>query len=53
MKTKDLIAELTTRSEIPNFRPDRAAGLARLAALSGYRPAAGQNLPDDLLAYTL
>ena len=35
MKTKDLIAELTTRSEIPNFRPDRAAGLARLATFSG------------------
>ena len=35
MKTKDLIAELTTRSEKPNFRPDRAAGLARLATFSG------------------
>jgi hypothetical protein len=35
MKTKDLIAKLTTRSEIPNFRPDRAAGLARLATFSG------------------
>jgi len=35
MKTKDLIAELTTRSEKPNFRPGRAAGLARLATFSG------------------
>ena len=34
MKTKDLIAELAIRSEIPNFRPNRAAGLARLTTFS-------------------
>ena len=31
MKTKDLIADLATRSERPDFTPTRAAGLARLA----------------------
>ena len=35
MKTKDLIADLAKRSEIPNFRPDRAAGLARRATVAG------------------
>ena len=33
MKTKDLIADLATRSERPDFTPTRAAGLARLATL--------------------
>ena len=35
MKTKDLIADLATRSERPDFTPTRAAGLARLATFAG------------------
>ena len=36
MKTKDLIADLATRSERPDFTPTRAAGLARLATFAGH-----------------
>ena len=35
MKTKDLIADLATRSERPDFTPTRAAGLARLTTFAG------------------
>ena len=36
MKTKDLIADLATRSERPDFTPTRAAGLARLATFASH-----------------
>ena len=36
MKTKDLIADLATRSEKPDFTPTRAAGLARLTTFAGH-----------------
>ena len=36
MKTKDLIADLATRSERPDFTPTRAAGLVRLATFAGH-----------------
>lgn len=36
MKTKDLIADLATRSERPDFTPTRAAGLARLTTFAGH-----------------
>ena len=36
MKTKDLISDLATRSERPDFTPTRAAGLARLATFASH-----------------
>ena len=36
MKTKDLIADLATRSERPDFTPTRVAGLARLTTFAGH-----------------
>ena len=35
MKTIDLIADLASRSEIPTFTPNRAAGLKRLTTFAG------------------
>jgi len=36
MKTQDLIADLATRSERPDFTPTRAAGLARLTTFADH-----------------
>ena len=37
MKTKAIIADLSQQLEIPNFKPTRAAGLARLRNLRSGR----------------